>query len=152
MDTITSPDARTRTPYGWIILFVVALLQMTASFFLLLARGPEIFEADTGVAWAELVQQYPTVAAQFAMAQEASLVANLALGLLSLLVVYFSFRDGQRWAWFAMWILPASMVPGTISLLRTENQAGTAVFGGVFILLAVAGLLISYPTFFAKPE
>ena len=135
---------------GRIILFAVALLQTVTVLSLLLFSGSETFEADTGVAWAELVQAYPTVAIQFEMAQQASLVANLAIGLFSLLIVYFAIRQGQRWAWYAMWILPVSMVPGTISLLRTENQASVAVFGGVFILIAVIGLLLLYPTVFGQ--
>jgi hypothetical protein len=129
MNTLTHPATKTNSNTGWMILFIVALLQAVAAFFLLLGSGPTTFEADTGVAWAELARVFPTVAVQFEMAQQASLVGNLAIGLLCLLISYFALREGQRWAWFALWILPDSMVPGTLSLLRTENQAGAAVFG-----------------------
>lgn len=150
MNTERLPDTQTQPNKGWTLLFAVALLQAVASLFLLLASGPATFEADTGVAWSELSGIFPTVATQFVMAQQASLVANLALGLFSVLVIYFAFRSGQRWAWFAMWILPVSMIPGTVSLLRTENQAGAAVFGIVFILITIAGLLISFRAFFPR--
>jgi hypothetical protein len=96
------------------------------------------------VSWAELSSAFPTVADQFSGAQEASLVATLALGLISLSVTYFALRDGQRWAWFTLWLLPASMVPGMVSLAQSENQAGVAVFAGGLVLLAVVGLILSY--------
>ena len=87
---------------------------------------------------------FPTVADQFSMSQQASLVSTLALGLVSLSVTYFALRDGQQWAWFTMWILPASMIPGMISLAQSENQAGVAVFAGGLILVAAVGLVLSY--------
>lgn len=152
MNTLTHSATKTSSNLGWIILFIVALLQAVAAFFLLLGNRAATFEADTGVAWSELVQAFPTVATQFEMAQQASLVGNLAIGLLCLFISYFALRRGQRWAWFTLWILPASLLPGTISLLRTENQAGVAVFGGLFILLAVIGLLLSYQTVWGQSQ
>lgn len=150
MTPLTHSATKANSNPGWIILFIVALLQVVATLFLLLGDSAATFEADTGVAWATLTVAYPTVATQFEMAQQAALVGNLAIALFALLITVFALRIGQRWAWFAMWILPISIVPGTISLLRTDNQAGVAVFGGVFILIAVSGLLVAYRPIFAK--
>ncbi len=136
--------------YGWIPLILVALLQTLASLFLLLFSGPDVFESDTGVAWAELVSAFPSAATQFEIAQQASLVGNLFIGLFAAAVTFFAYRTGQRWAWYAMWLLPASMAPGTISLALSETQAGSAIFGGSFIVIAVAGLLVSYRAFYPK--
>ena len=152
MTTLTQPATQTKPNYGWLIVFIVALLQAVATLFLLLGDSAATFEADTGVAWATLMAAYPTVATQFEMAQQTALVGNLAIALFALLITYFALRTGQRWAWFALWILPISIVPGTISLLRTENQAGWAVFGGVFILIAVIGLLLSYQTIWSQRQ
>ena len=136
--------------YGWGFLFVVAILQTLAATMLLFGSGPATFEADTGVAWEELTDVFPTVAAQFEGAQQASVIGTLGIGLFSLFVSYFPFRSGQRWSWFAMWILPLSSIPGIVSLARTENQAGVAVFGGIIVLIAVAGLLLAIRNFFPR--
>ncbi len=53
-----------------------------------------MFEGDTGLAWTELSSVFPTVATQFTMAQQSSLVTTLAVGLFSLAVTYFAFRKG----------------------------------------------------------
>lgn len=137
---------------GWILVFAVAFLQTIGGAFQLLGNRQVVFEADTGVAWSELSQAFPTVATQFAMNNQASLVGATAVGLFSMAVAYFALRAGQRWAWFAMWIMPAYMTPGIISLAGTENQAAFAVLGGVFVLLAAIGLLISYRPIFSSSE
>lgn len=46
----------------------------------------------------------------------------------------------------------AELVPGTISLAQTDNQAGIAIFGGVFVLIAVLGLLVSVRVFFPQKQ
>jgi LPXTG-motif cell wall-anchored protein len=150
MSTTNPMTGKVSQNYGWIHLFLVASIQTLTILLLAVFSGPDTFQADTGIAWTELSSAYPSVATQFSMAQQSSLVTTLAVGLFSLAVTYFAFRSGQRWAWFAMWILPASMILGNVSLAQTENQAGIAVLVGAFILLAVAGLLLSYRKFFQK--
>jgi cbb3-type cytochrome oxidase subunit 3 len=135
---------------GWALVFVVAAIQTLSAIMLLLVSGPATFEDDTGIAWSELTDVYPTVATQFSTAQQASLIGTLAIGLFSLAITYFALRDGQRWAWWTMWILPASILPSILSLAQMGEQAWVAVFGGVFVLLAVIGLLISYRVGFPK--
>ncbi len=139
-------DIRTKQNAGWMLIFVVALLPALSAIFLLAFSGSRTFEEDTGVSWSELSSTFPTVATQFTIVQQASLVATLAVGLQSLAITYFALRKGQRWAWFAAWILPAYMLPGIVGLARTENQAGVALFGGAFVLISVAGLAISFRT------
>lgn len=141
-----SGETLVRRNSGWMLIFGVAVLQTFSAVFLLAFSGSQTFEADTGVAWSELSSVFPTVATQFAIAQQASLVATLAIGLLSLAITYFALRKGQRWAWFAAWILPANMLPGIVGMARTELQAGVALFGGAVVLIAIAGLAISYRT------
>lgn len=136
--------------YGWVLLFVVALLTTLSGLFVWIGSGPATFEADTGVAWDELSRVFPSVATQFATAQQGSLVGTIAVGLFALAITYFPFRGGQRWAWFTMWVLPAFMVPGSVSLARTENQAAIAFLGVAFILIAVAGQVLSIRAFFPK--
>lgn len=141
---MSNEDIRTKRNSGWMLIFGVAFLQTLSSTFLLAFSGSQTFEADTGVAWSELSSTFPTVATQFTIVQGASLVATLAVGVLSLAITYFALRKGQRWAWFAAWILPANMLPGIMGLAQTENQAGVALSGGAFVLIAVVGLAISY--------
>ena len=138
-----------RSP-GWPLVFVVAAIQTLSGLMLLLASGPATFENDTGIAWSELKNAYPTVATQFSSVRQASLIGTLGIGLFSLMITFFALRDGQRWAWWTMWILPASFLPSILSLAQMGDQAWVAVLGGVLVVLAVAGLLLSIRVGFPK--
>ena len=94
MSTSNQMTGKSNQNYGWVLLFIVALLQALSALFLLISIGPELFKGDTGVAWAELSSVFPTVATQFTMAQQSSLVSTLAVVLFSLAVTYFAFRTG----------------------------------------------------------
>jgi hypothetical protein len=144
MNNVGVTGTKTIRTSGWVLVFAVGLLQTVSAVFLLAFSGPSTFEADTGVSWAALSEQFPTVADQFSMVQQASLVGTLALGLISLAVTFFALRNGQRWGWFTMWILPASMIPGMVSLAQSENQSGVALFAGALILVASIGIVLSY--------
>lgn len=133
---------------GIVLLYLVAGIQTLTAGALMLGNGESTFETDTGVAWGDLVASFPTVAAQFSDARTASLVASLAIGLLCLAIIHFAFRERQSWAWFALWILPLYMLPGVINLARSDDPVWVAVFAGTIMLIAVAGLLISYRSFF----
>jgi hypothetical protein len=142
---------KSRPRVGFILLFAVALLQSAVTLFYLLATGPELhFAGNTGIAWAEFSRANPTVAGEYAMTRYASLAANLAMGLFALAILYFPFRDGRRWAWFTLWILPAYL--SLIALNRAQNGNDPALIwmAALLILVAVAGLLISYPAFFRR--
>jgi hypothetical protein len=136
---------------GWLPLFGVALMQTVAALMLMMTSGARRFEEDTGVAWAELSAVFPTAARQIAGMQQNLLVFGLVIGLFSLLVCYFAFRTGQRWAWFAMWLLPATIAAGAVVLAQMNDQLALALMGGAFSLAAVAGLLVSIPAFFLQP-
>jgi hypothetical protein len=145
MDNLTDRSGRTSRSFGWVLVFIVAILQALSSFFLLFGNSAETFEVDTGIAWADLVAAFPTVAEQFENAQQASTAGSLVIAIMSIAIILFALRKGEVWAWFTMWLMPLYMLPGTISLAQSDDPAWVAVMGGAFILLAVVGLLISFP-------
>lgn len=145
MDNLTNSSGRTSRNFGWVLVFIVAILQTLSSLFLLFGNRAETFEIDTGIAWVDLIAVFPTVAEQFENAQQAATAGSLAIGIMSIAIVLFALRKGAVWAWFTMWLMPLYMLPGTISLAQSDDPAWVAVMGGAFILLAVAGLLISFP-------
>jgi hypothetical protein len=137
---------------GWLLLLGVALMVVLTAPLFLLSSGQREFEGNTGITWTEFSQQYPTVALQYALMRRNVVTFSLVFGLFSVAVSSFAFRVGQRWAWFTMWLLPAAMAAGGLSLAQNANTRGVALMGGLFILAAVAGLLLAIPGFFRKRE
>ncbi|HUF37761.1 MAG TPA: hypothetical protein VMN57_04500 [Anaerolineales bacterium] len=146
METLENSSEKPSTHFGWVLVLIVAILQALSSFFLLFGNSVETFEVDTGIAWTELIEVFPTVATQVEMSQQSSTAGSLVIGLMSIAIILFALRKGDVWAWFTMWLMPLFMLPGTISLAQSDNPAWVAVMGGGLILLAALGLLISFPT------
>ncbi|WP_353826883.1 hypothetical protein [Agromyces sp. SYSU T0242] len=130
---------------GWLMVLAVAAVQVLAGGAMLLGDVRATFEGDTGVRWEALEAAYPTVTAQFEIANRASLAGTLVVGLYSVLVCVFALRTAQRWSWFALWLLPVFMLPGIVGLLGTDNQQAFGYFGLGLVAVAVVGLLLSIP-------
>lgn len=71
-------------------------------------------------------------------------LAFLALGLLVVTVASIPFRRGQRWAWLALWVVPAFM----LGLLLHERKGDFVAMPTVLLVLSLAALLLSSRTFF----
>ncbi|WES65863.1 hypothetical protein P0L94_07260 [Microbacter sp. GSS18] len=129
---------------GWVLVLVVAAIQLVSGAALLLGDTAATFEQDTGVSWAVLDDVYPTVTQQWEIGQASNLSGTVAVGAFAVLVCVFGLRTGQRWAWFAMWILPLYMLPGVVGLLSTDNQQAFGYFGLALIAVTAAGLALSF--------
>ena len=120
---------------------------------MLLMRGPTAdFASDTGVSWATFRGDYPTVATQFEMTSQSSVAGAAFVGVLAVMIAVFGLRRRQRWAWFALWSVPAFMVPGIIGLLAADNQRIFGYFGLGLATVAVLGLVLSIPAVFGHGE
>jgi hypothetical protein len=79
--------------------------------------------------------------------------ANLVLiGILLTVVVAIPYRGGQRWAWWAMWILPAwaALVPVqflAFGLAPGQPPAPPMVSGPIFAVIAAGVLLVDRQRF-----
>jgi hypothetical protein len=150
---MTSTNATTEKAhqrYAWIFLFVLEiLLALNILIVIVESEGPAIFEADTGVAWAEFAAAYPTVATAYRLEQRLAYMGYLSLALFALFVTYFAFRQGRRWAWYALWVLPGTLAL-TAVLLALSDQPGLGAYYGGFAIVVLIGLLLPIRIFFPK--
>lgn len=138
--------------YGRMLLYIsVTLYTLLAAWVMslfLAGGGEEFMREDIGGAWFMLTDKYPTAAEYLLHAVKSNLIASLGVGLLSLTIIKFAFRNGQRWSWFVMWFLPASMTENI--LYEINMQSGFEYFFGGLVILAVMGLLLSHGSFFPR--
>ena len=117
---ITSRQSQERAyqKYAWVILFGLGVL-LVANILIVVAftSGTSDFEADTGVAWDEFTAAYPSVASAYILKQRLLYVGFASIGLFALVMTYFGLRPGHRWAWFALWVLPAALALTTILMI-----------------------------------
>ena len=65
-----------------------------------------------------------------------------ALGLLLIALATAGINSGERWAWLALWVLPAFFLAHTLLL-------GTWIPDGIFAAISVAALVVTRPRYVA---
>jgi hypothetical protein len=115
MSVSAIPAKTSRFKFGWIILLVSAALMTLGHLSMILVLDePNLF---TGFA---------------------------AFTLYAFLVIYIPFRQGEKWAWLATWILPVGLaVPAA-----TDPNIAVYYFG--IAAVCVLGLLLTMRAFFSK--
>jgi len=108
--------------YGRTLLFIPAILYTLLVIFviiLFLIDGEDQFMyGDYGAAWTMLQSKYPNVAVDFAHSVKSNLSTALGVGLYSLTIIKFAFKNKERWAWFALWILPAILIEDILYAIK----------------------------------
>lgn len=111
-----------------------------------LPGGPDAVISTTGVTWDEVVAEDDTAMTLLRGVSRVAGLAFLGFGILVLAVATMPFRRGQRWAWFALWVVPAFMT----GLLVHEMQGDFVQMPAVLLALSIAGLVLPYRAFFPK--
>jgi hypothetical protein len=117
---------------------------------------PAIAESMTGMAWEELQATEPG-AAHLIDRQVRLGGAQLAtLSLLSIIICLVGYRQGERWAWYALWALPLWMVLVFVLFLTSDRQPDfppppPLISAPIFIVVSALALMLAYRKFFSKP-
>ena len=74
-------------------------------------------------------------------------VASIGMGLFGLLITLIAYRRRERWAWFALWYYPLFW---TWHLVGGLPPGKDHVHQVVFIVVSLAGLLLSVREFFGR--
>jgi hypothetical protein len=115
--------------YGWIILLVSAILGLLVALLLTLSPNTVLFEPEFQ-------------AGNVPGALRAWGVTWLFFNVIALVVLFRGFRQGQRWAWWTLWLLP-------LLWLSHFLVNPTTVHNLVIAVITAVGLLLPYRTFFA---
>jgi hypothetical protein len=136
---------------AWILLFALGIISISFSLLFILLGGSLLdyleIRGVTGMTWNQVVASSPK------LANEINLVARAGYGFTDLLgavlltmVSMRSYRKGERWAWYAMWIVPLAL--GSITVTGFSSGAtGWPIFFGLFVV-ALLGVVLPYKKFF----
>ncbi len=142
--------------YGWIILFVVAVvfalfgigdvIQGTAA-------DTAIVEGITGMTPDEIGAADPRMRVLIDQQARAGGGAILVLGLLAAGIAWTSFRRGERWSWYALWTLPLlNVLIFVVMFMSVDFATGVLppplLSAPIFLGITVVGLLLPIRRFF----
>ena len=133
--------------HAWILLFALSLfIAATAVVGIISGIDRADFEQSTNLTWDEMRALNPTVSDYVQRVIRLNGAAYLGLGLIAALLSWTAYRRGERYAWFAMSVLPLALAlsAGGFAVERSE----LAYYYGGYTLIAGAGLLLPYRKFF----
>jgi hypothetical protein len=94
----------------------------------------------SGRTWEEFAAADPEMATLYAMDLVLLGMTFTAFAILGTIIVLIPYRRGERWAWFALWLLP--LVHGGIALrMLTDQYTAGYVYLGLFIV-SLIGVMI----------
>ena len=113
----------------WILLLVLGLFYLFAPLSDLAADARAglptdhlgAFQSVAGVTWQSAQQSTPGVTRYVSLVEVAYAVHELVFGVLFLVIVAIPFRRGQRWAWWACWVVMLANVTYTLTFGRYDS-------------------------------
>lgn len=106
--------------------------------------GPDAVESLTGMTWTETLAGNPAAVTLFRGVSRVAGLALVGFATFVLVVSVVSYRQRQRWAWFALWTVPAFMVGLTLHELRGSFVQMPAVI----LVLSLLALVLPFRRFF----
>ncbi len=141
----TSPmPKKTYEKHAWIMLFALGTLYLLAA-----------FTHVTGLSLEDLAQELqaasPTIAHFVRFTDREAGIDLAGFAILAMVIAAGSYRKGDRWAWYVLWILPLHMLALTATSLVAGQTFGLAL-SVPFVIIALLGLLLPYRMFFPKKQ
>lgn len=135
----------------WVLFLVLGVLEIVfgaGDMIVGIENDPAILISATGRTPAELKAQDPLIYNAMDNQQRIIGLSFLMNGALVSIVSFTAFRQGARWAWFTLWIIPAGMVFGVVSSYKTrlpgESLAPPFYSGSLFAVLTMVWLALSH--------
>jgi hypothetical protein len=162
-ETIAFANSATGTffeRHAWKVLLFFGLFTSLIGLPDLLAGGSFYNQGDVrllqgiaGITWEQLEATSPSAARMIDFKVRMGGLEYLFLGLFSMAIALTSFRRGERWAWYTMWLLPLFYALHSLVILRAYAHTATGipeplVSGPVVLVITALTLALSYRRFF----
>ncbi len=149
---MTSQVGKGYEKHAWILLLAAAIVLLVDGLLSLIeSASPSIISEDLGVSWEQLVGSSPTIANFVLISLRAGGLSSFVMSVFVMSLSRKSYRKGERWAWYLLWLLPAFFVIYGLELV----SAGFPPVSPLTVLglpLSLLGLLLPYRKFFPKNQ
>jgi hypothetical protein len=139
--------------YGWVVYLFLGLLWLVVG--LTQVFNPEALldnEAQhiTGISWSKLEASFPeaTELARFIFGSVGVLKTSWSLMLLAITLT--GYRRGEKWAWYTLWLAPATLVGQGLWYSVFLGDFNEMLRYIPIVTVALVGLLLPYRKFFPR--
>lgn len=139
--------------HAWILIFPVGIVGLILGILLLLGlpADPQAVKNLTGMTFDEIIASQPRIASLLTrLVARAFGVAQLSFFLSVLVITAVPYRKGEKWAWYTLWIVPASVL--SFTAINLSVGGGIWPIFIVLVIIALLGLLLPYRKFFPRKQ
>jgi hypothetical protein len=133
---------------SWVLLTAVTIVGMLNGLYVLLVPVGGQTEL-AGRTWEQFVAQDQEVASIYAMDLALLGIIWTAFSLLAAIISVVPYRRGERWAWYALWLVPITYGGAATRMLIDRYDAGFWVAG--YTAIAVVSLVVAIPQAMRRP-
>lgn len=138
--------------YAWIIFFVIGAVTLVIAVphALGLNTDPALVESIAGMSIDALKSSNPMFFNLYNFYLSSGGISDFGFASLLIIVSATAYRGGQKWAWYAFWIVPVFFFGFTGLSLNLEASSSSYMLPPLmmFIILSLLGLLLPYRKFF----
>lgn len=124
---------------SWMLVLAVAVLSVLSALYVGLAPTADQTELQ-GRTWEQFARQDPEVAGLYSMDLALLGMSIGAFAVLAVVLAAIPYRRGERWAWYALWVVP--LLWGGVAARMFIDQYSAGSVYAVAAAIAVVGLLI----------
>jgi len=138
--------------YAWLLLFAVGVLILVAAVphALGINTDPALVESIAGMSIDDLKVSNPTFFNLYNFYFSSGGLSDLGFAFLLIVISATAYRKGERWAWYALWFVPAFFSGFAALSLTLPSESSLSLLPPlvVFIILSLVGLLLPIRKFF----
>ena len=137
--------------HAWIVLFAIGVLRFLVATVVLLfgvELNPTVLERTIGMTLSELRASNPSFFGLYTYIFRFSVLFELGFVFLIITISATAYKRGEKWAWYALWSVPAFFIGSTAIVLSIGQDPSEFIPLMLFIILSLLGLLLPYRKFF----
>jgi len=143
-------ESASRVPWvSWGLLTVVSTFVALSALWVALTPVGDQTEL-AGRTWEQFAQQDREVASLYSMDLGILGFLGAGCGLLAAVISVIPYRHGERWAWYALWLLPITI--GAVAVRMLVDQYSTGYYYAGLTTVAVVALLMAIRSFLRPRE
>ena len=149
---------KAREKYAWIVFLVLGLAAAVGGIPIVVAGlpvNPPSAEGLTGLTLDQIAVQVPGMDAYVSGLARQLGNFMVAMGVLLMAIAAVPFRRGERWAWYACWIMPVLVIVQLTNSFAIYDFASGGFLWQLDVaalLFVLAGLLLPYRKFFPRSQ
>jgi len=135
--------------YAWILLFAIGVIFLVSAVPATLGiPDPATVERIAGMTVNELKVSSPGFYNLYLFYFRFGGLSDIGFAFFITAISVTAYRKGEKWAWYALWVLPAYFIASAAISMSIESNLSLLLPETVFAILSLVGLLLPYRKFF----